>query len=221
MTSHFLLDVVIEHYYNIIMKIYNHIPINKDIWQDSYCYHYLTHIYLTNSAIDLYVIQDLQYFAVENPESLSSVVDSNYLNIDKRTFNKIINIDLIEDKLVNEFLVMMPREVWERLQDKLVTETLGIRGSICRVYVYLYYWAMRFQGSYSHPRELMVEELKMSNTTLARCISWLEEHELITRSEYSKRVTGRYSRRYYIPQEDWNYQCLKEYREQQDFIAKD
>ncbi len=192
------------------MKLFNNLPLNKDIWQDRYCYHYLTGIYLTQSPIDLYVIQGIQYCAVENPGIEHPV---NNLNIDNRTFNKIVNYNR-DEKVVNEFLVLMPYEVFERLQDKIVTETIGMRGSICRVYIYLYYWAMRFQGSYSHPRELMVEELKMSKNTLARCLEWLATNDLIARSEYSKRPDGRYARRYYIPQEDWNYQCRKEYAEQ-------
>lgn len=60
----------------------------------------------------------------------------------------------------------------------------------------------------------MAKELCMSNTTLANAIKWLENNDLISRSDYSKRADGRYARRYYIPNEYWNYQCKKETGEQ-------
>jgi hypothetical protein len=77
---------------------------------------------------------------------------------------------------------------------------------------------MRFSGSYSHSRSDMMKELKINNNTLAESIAWLEEKKFIVRTDYSMRENERYSRRYYIPNEDWSAQCMKEWIDTQNSI---
>lgn len=60
---------------------------------------------------------------------------------------------------------------------------------------------MRFQGSYSRPRNLMLAELKINNNTLARAIAWLEQEMLIIRTPYCRIEGHESARRYYIPEE--------------------
>ena len=139
------------------------------------------------------------------------------LAVDKRTFKKLIEIN--ETQLVEEgYTVLMPVHVWQRLEGALSVINIGRRNSITRVYCYLYYYAMRFSGSYSHSRSDMMKELKINNNTLAESIAWLEENKFIVRTDYSMRENERYSRRYYIPNEDWSAQCMKEWIDTQNSI---
>lgn len=139
------------------------------------------------------------------------------LAVDKRTFKKIseLNIDELREQ---GYTVLMPTHVWDRLEKALGTLNIGRRQSVTRVYCYLYYYSMRFHGSYSHSRGDMMKELKINNNTLAECLEWLEAKNFIVRTDYSMRENERYSRRYYIPQEDWSAQCMKEWIDLQNAV---
>ena len=133
------------------------------------------------------------------------------LAVDNRTFKKIsenFNIPYLREQ---GYTVLMPTHVWARLEGRASTENIGRRQSITRVYCYLYYYSMRFHGSYNHSRGDMMKELKINNNTLAECLAWLEAEEFIVRTDYSMRENERYSRRYHIPQDDWSAQCMKEW----------
>ena len=64
------------------------------------------------------------------------------------------------------YTVLMPSFVWQMLEEKLANLPVGRRQTITRVFVYLYYYSMRFHGSFSHSRDDMLKELKINNHSL-------------------------------------------------------
>ena len=179
------------------------IPIIYDCWKD----------------ISLFYLIDAEYRWLNSAEVAGNDIYYNWTNevnyndtfLTKHIYNETVRFFKAKEiEEVDEFVVTMPRDVWEKVKEKTSRLSQGIRKSTLRVFVYIYYWAMRFQGSYSRPRELMKTELKMNKDTLARSLDYLNQCGLIVRTDYSMRENDRYARRYYIPEELWNYQCRKE-----------
>ena len=202
------------------INLINVIPITNQLWL---C-HSLFNLYtnLTHRCLQITHCEtnNLRYINLTWRKSMNAAELDRWLDelaVDKRTFKKLIEIN--ETQLVEEgYTVLMPVHVWQRLEGALSVINIGRRNSITRVYCYLYYYAMRFSGSYSHSRSDMMKELKINNNTLAESIAWLEENKFIVRTDYSMRENERYSRRYYIPNEDWSAQCMKEWIDTQNSI---
>ena len=196
------------------MKLYNVIPITEDLWLEDKPYYYLTTVLHKTVSITHTDDRKLIFNYVE----VEGEVLCDWwkvLNSDYRTTCKIIRMP-IQDRDEQGFTVLMPSFVFDWLERKMVALRINQRQSISRVFIYLYYYAMRFQGSYSHSRELMLKELKINNHTLCNSIKWLEQNEFIVRSDYSMREDDRYARRYYIPEEFWSNECRKEWKRLQD-----
>jgi len=203
------------------LNLINVMPITDQLWLDhslfslySCIYHKcltLTHTEKSNQRFINFTWRKSMN-AAEMDEWLS------VLAVDKRTFKKISeNFDIPYLREIG-YTVLMPTHVWDRLEKALGMLNIGRRQSVTRVYCYLYYYSMRFHGSYSHSRKDMMTELKINNNTLAECLEWLEQNQFIVRTDYSMRENERYSRRYYIPQEDWSAQCMKEWIDLQKAI---
>lgn len=161
-----------------------------------------------------------QWICFTDPKELSKQEKKQWRDaekIDRKTFDRLYNcqISYIEN---TDFVVALPISTWEKVSRELRTLSAGPRKRIARVFLYIYYWAMRFQGSYSRPRELIVKELGIQKDNLADALAWLEQKGFVLRSDYSKQEG--YARRYYIPEELWNYQCKKEWQELQKSLKK-
>ena len=211
--SHLLLRSVLKQRMEPLNLI-NVIPITDQLWLDHSLFSLYTNIYhkcisLTHTEKSNQRFINFTWRKSMNAAELDAWRD--VLAVDSRTFKKIsenFNIPYLREQ---GYTVLMPTHVWARLEGRASTENIGRRQSIVRVYCYLYYYSMRFHGSYSHSRGDMMKELKINNNTLAECLAWLEAEEFIIRTDYSMRENERYSRRYYIPQDDWSAQCMKEW----------
>jgi len=137
--------------------------------------------------------------------------------LSRKTFDSLYNCQI--SYLSNsDFVVAVPISTWEKVSRELRKLSAGKRKTIARVFLYLYYWTMRFQGSYSHPRLNIVKELHIQKDNLADAIQWLEEKGFLVRSDYSKQEG--YARRYYMPESLWNNQCKKEWQDLQKSLVK-
>lgn len=201
------------------LTLINVLPITNELWLDHSLFSIYTSIYHQSLTLTHNEGKDRGIYITWAQKNCADILDEwrRVLRVDERTFKKIL--DVKPDKLVEQgYTVLMPVYVWAKLEKSLSTKNIGRRQSITRVYCYLYYYSMRFQGSYSHSRGDMMRELKMNNNVLAESIAWLEENKFIIRSDYSMRENERYSRRYYIPNDDWSAQCKKEWIDTQRSI---
>lgn len=192
----------------VTKDLYQVLPITFNLWNDISIYDFYINLTDRCDRITHYEDDSGRYIKLtwSNSKLLPSVD-----NVDKRTAAKILNVTL---DLLDEgcgYTVLMPRHVWVTLCNSLNAVNIGRRRSIARVFVYLYYYSMRFQGSFSHSRADMLKELKINNHTLNDSLDWLELNEFIVRSSYSMRPHERYARRYYIPEEYWSLACKKEF----------
>lgn len=202
------------------LNLINVMPITEQLWLSHGLFSLYTNIYhkalvLTHSQEHGHRLINFTWRNSMNAAELDEWRDA--LSVDNRTFNKITEFE-IPCLFESGYTVLMPTHVWARLESRARAENIGRRQSITRVYCYLYYYAMRFHGSYSHSRADMMKELKINNNTLAECLVWLEDNEFIVRTDYSMRENERYSRRYYIPDEDWSAQCKKEWIDLQNAV---
>lgn len=92
-------------------------------------------------------------------------------NTDKRTINRMTLKCQTVLPEHDGYTCLMPREVWSQLTRQLNGVGINQRRSISRVFIYLYYYSMRFQGSFSHSRERMLKELSINNHTLSVALS--------------------------------------------------
>lgn len=199
---------------NQTIELFNVMPITNQLWLESWLYPFFT--LLSNACLGLTHNQDddKRYLTLTWTKDILTALKNweGYKTIDRRTVQGFTNyqFNTLEE---HGFTCLMPRSVWVTL-DAAFIETnvsVGKRKSIARVYCYLYYYAMRFQGSFSHSREQILQELAMNNHTFNDSIKWLEKHEFVVRSDYSMRPDERYSRRYYIPEDYWSSECRKEW----------
>lgn len=193
------------------MILYNNLPLTPYM----YCTENVYYLYqkMIYQSIEAEVMDDYIYFT--DPVELSKQEKQQWRDaekLDRKTFEKIYTctIDYINN---SDFIVAMPISTWEKVSRELKTLSAGPRKRIARVFLYIYYWAMRFQGSYSRPREMMVKELRIQKDNLAESLAWLEKKGFVVRSDYSKQEG--YARRYYIPEALWTIQCKKEWQELQ------
>lgn len=198
------------------MKLYNNLPLTPYLYRaETIYYFYQKMIY---QSIETDIMDDYIYFS--DPVELSKQEKKQWRDaekLDRKTFDNIynFNIDYIDN---SDFVVAMPISTWEKVARELRTLPAGPRKRMARVFLYIYYWAMRFQGSYSRPRELIVKELRIQKDNLAEALSWLEQKGFVLRSDYSKQEG--YARRYYIPEELWTIQCKKEWQEMQKSLKR-
>ncbi len=190
------------------IELFNVVPIPFESWNYLTLYDFLTNV--AERCDHMYHVDTedgLRYLSFNWTQNNDTFIT----NIDRRTLTKLFNYQPESIGEDNTYTCLMPRHVWFTLGNALNAVKIGERRSIARVYCYLYYYAMRFQGSFSHSREHMLQELKINNHTLARVLAWLELNEFIVRSDYSMRPHERYARRYYIPEEYWSGACKKEF----------
>ena len=210
------------------MIYYDNIPLSEFLYTNPYAYYYME--LFTHAASDITVATN----PITNPTYQTNarplVVSWNYielprseekewckaLKIDTRTFNAMRGKTVLNFEA--DFIVALPFSVWQEVSKELVELPIGNRKTITRVFLYFYFWAMRFQGSYSHSRANIAQILHIQKNNLANAIRWLEEKGLLVRSDYSK--ADGYSRRYYIPEELWNNQCKKEWNNLQKTLEK-
>lgn len=206
------------------VELFNVLPILYNAWTQQSLYPFLT--ILCDCCISITHNQDAEerYLTFKWLEETKPVI-KNWVTtqgIDRRTARSFLNYktDRIEE---DNFTCLLPISVWLELTEAFNRNaaTIGRRKSITRVFMYLYYYAMRFQGSFSHSREQMLVELHINNHTLNDSLDWLEENEFIVRSDYSMRPDERYARRYYIPEKYWNAACKKEWINLQNSLTKD
>lgn len=197
------------------MRLYNNLPLTP------YFYCAETIYYWYQKIIYQAIETDIQggYIYFSEPQELTKTKKQQWRDaekIDRKTFDKLYhcNIDNIPNQ---DFIVALPFFTWEKVAAELRKVPAGPRKRIARVFLYIYYWAMRFQGSYSRPREMMVKELHINKDNLADAITWLEEKGFVVRTDYSKQEG--YARRYYIPDKFWNNQCKKEWQNLQKSLA--
>ena len=205
--------------YYIHMITFIGIPILYNDWQNNDIYFFYDAVNLFSPEITI-LTDHIEYNWPIDLTDAAVFEAQRDAGITKYLAKKITRCRDIFETTYEDFIVTMPFEVWEKVFAKLNKLTIGERKSTLRVWLYLYYWAMRFQGSYSRPRNLMLAELKINNNTLARAIAWLEQEMLIIRTPYCRIEGHESARRYYIPEELWNYQCLKETRDTQKLLVK-
>ena len=198
------------------MRLYNNLPLTPLLYQsESIYYYYEKMIY---QSIETDIVDGTLYFT--DPIELTKQQKQQWRDAEKlsrKTFDSLYNCQI--DSLNNsDFIVAMPISTWEKVARELRTLPAGPRKRTARVFLYIYYWAMRFQGSYSRPRELIIKELHINKDNLAEALSWLEQRGFMLRSDYSKQEG--YARRYYIPEELWTIQCKKEWQEMQKSLKR-
>jgi len=140
------------------------------------------------------------------------------MNINPKTFRDVTHWNVCGLSDTKHFIVAMPFGVWERFSKVARELQIGPRKTASRVFLYFYYWAMRFQGSYSRSRDLIIKELGIQKDNLAEALAWLEKKGFVLRSDYSKQEG--YARRYYIPEQYWTIQCKKEWKEMQKSLKR-
>ena len=202
------------------LTLINVLPITNELWLNHSLFTLYTNIFHKSLTLTHTQTNNERKIIINWRITLDAVTRDSWLDIldvDKRTAKKVLEFTI--DSLTEQgYTVLMPVYVWERLETALKVLNIGRRQSVTRIYCYLYYYAMRFHGSYSHARADMVAELKINNTVLAESLAWLEDQGFIIRTDYSMRENERYSRRYYIPQDDWSAQCKKEWIDLQQSI---
>ena len=198
------------------MRLYNNLPLSPLLYQsESIYYYYEKMIY---QSIETHILDGALYFT--DPVELTKQQKQQWRDAEKlsrKTFDNLYNcqISYLDN---SDFVVAMPISAWEKVARELRTLPAGPRKRVARVFLYIYYWAMRFQGSYSRPRELIIKELHINKDNLAESLSWLEQKGFVLRSDYSKQ--DGYARRYYIPEEYWTIQCKKEWQEMQKSLKR-
>lgn len=199
------------------MQYIEHIPVFPDFYKAPLSYYWCQKI--THQVGSINVEPGYISFGADVP--MSKKEKQKWFQderLSRKTFDAMYDFRMICGFYTTDFVVAMPFSTWKKVARELRTLTAGPRCTTTRVFLYLYYWAMRFQGSYSHSREQIVKELHINKDNLARALQWLEQHEFIVRTDYSKQEG--YARRYYIPEDLWNYQCKKEWEEMQKSLKR-
>jgi len=198
------------------MRLYNNLPLAPCMYGVQMIYYYYQK--MIYQGIETDIVDGNIYFT--DPVELSKQEKQQWRvaeKLSRKTFDGLYNcqVSSLDNK---EFIVAMPISTWEKVARELRTMPAGPRKRIARVFLYIYYWAMRFQGSYSRPREMIVKELGIQKDNLAESLAWLEQKGFVLRSDYSKQEG--YARRYYIPEDLWSIQCKKEWLEMQKSLKK-
>lgn len=198
------------------MRLYNNLPLTPTLYQSENVYYYYEK--MLYQSIETDIVDGALYFT--DPVELTKQQKQQWRAAEKlsrKTFDNLYNCE-ISSLNNSDFVVAMPISTWEKVARELRTLLAGPRKRMARVFLYIYYWAMRFQGSYSRPRELIIKELHINKDNLAEALSWLEQKGFVLRSDYSKQ--DGYARRYYIPEEYWTIQCKKEWQEMQKSLKR-
>lgn len=198
------------------MRLYNNLPLTPQLYQSECIYYYYQK--MIYQSIETDIVDGTLYFT--DPVELTKQQKQQWRDAEKlsrKTFDNLYNCQ-ISCLSNSDFVVAMPISTWEKVARELRILPAGPRKRMARVFLYIYYWAMRFQGSYSRPRELIIKELHINKDNLAESLSWLEQKGLVLRSDYSKQEG--YARRYYIPEEYWTIQCKKEWQEMQKSLKR-
>lgn len=182
----------------------------------------LTEELILNCSTDLYYMCGFwRYLGLDIKISLSSknctadiVLDGTKVNkkrcreilgVNSKSFNNYYK--RVSTAINGDFMVMMPFETWDALFYYMQELPLVERKTITRVYLYLYYNAMRHYGQFARAREKIVEILHINKDTFSHAVEWLESKALLTRSDYLKKVTAR---TYAIPSILWTEECKRD-----------
>lgn len=88
-------------------------------------------------------------------------------NVNSRVLRETIRkLQCARKTVGNDYICAMPMHVWVRFVSALNAVPFSRRKAIARVYIYLYYHAMSFFGSFGRSRELMITDLRVNNHTL-------------------------------------------------------
>ena len=184
------------------------LPITFNSWLDTDIYYLLTKMMTGINSIDA-VFQGGGAFHIYldwREDNREDNIKLKYLiNVDPKTYSKVrfLKPEMID---TDKFVVLMPFSVWQDFLTKSKDLATGKKKTAARVFVYLYYWAMRNRGSYGHPRNRMIEELKINNNKLAEALEWLERNFLIMRGNFFW-FGNIHARQYMIPEEMWTIEC--------------
>ena len=132
-----------------------------------------------------------------------------YFNVDRKTYRGIRDIHR-EVRFFEGFVVLMPFEVWDKLYEAVKNKSTREKKTIVRLYLYLYYWAMRNLGSYTHARMSIALELLMNKDSISGDTDYLESCGLLRKGDYSVLDSCRRARTYFIPEELWTDRCRYE-----------
>lgn len=201
------------------MIYYDNIPLSQTLYEQVGAYYWVELMRHKAETISVLRYGDSRFRVSWINKELPKKVLTKWrqdMNVDPKTFHNMNSIQF--NGFEGHYLTAMPFAVWDKFAKVARELKIGPRKTAARVFIYLYYWSMRFQGSFSHPRELMVNALRIQKDNLAEALEWLAEKGLIIRSDYSKQE--HYARRYYIPEELWNNQCKKEWQNMQKSLKR-
>lgn len=137
------------------------------------------------------------------------------LGVNRKSFNAFLKNAPTEWQ--DNFVVMMPFDVWDLLLYSMRDLTTTERKTLTRVFIYLYYYAMRNYGTYARAREKIIEILHINKDTFTSAVKWLEDHALVERGDYLKKVTAR---SYTIPAILWTPECIADCERRDRFKGK-
>lgn len=104
----------------------------------------------------------------------------------------------------NDFIVDMPYTTWDKLFTALQQVSVPKKKTYARVFCYLYYWAMRFNGVFTHSLRQIMNEIHIQNNLLTEAVEWLEDNNLLHRSGYLVINANRQARGYSFDRELWS-----------------
>lgn len=160
----------------------------------------------------------IDYTAQKTKDKL--LVAQKELNINSKTFKNYVKIfpEVIiynteeEKKKYNwgSFIVTMPFEVWDEFHAAIQDLDIITKKGVTRLFIYIYYYAMRNFGIYSKPRFQMHQIINMSKDNVTKYSRILIERGLLIQENYIAHI---FNYRYAVPQDLWTPECWREYNE--------
>lgn len=90
------------------------------------------------------------------------------------------------EKVVDEFVVLMPRHVWQKWLEFLWTKSSRSWNSWTKLFCYVYFNAAKHTGcSFTHSREQFQAALGMNAADISKKLIELEEAKFISRTNYN------------------------------------
>ena len=181
------------------MKREEVIPLTQN-WLGNANLYFILEIFYTN-------LQWIDYDTAREPFLLFKLNKPLLRGVINRTtwYDKGKLLETLEMPRQEDFLCLIPKQVLTLLFAAIRPLGAKERNTICRVFFYIYYNAMRTtNGWYSHSRDAVVKELEINAARFSSTIKWLEQHGFLARSNY---LVGIEARTYYIPEFLWTEEC--------------